>query len=207
MPVVTAQRDSRLNPPTLQARLVRKDGLLRLESPTVGLYRGEPAPGAVVAAGAAIGQLEILGVLHHLLAPAEAAGVVVAQDGPRLARHPVGHGDLLVALDPEAAVAGGKSAGAGPAAGAAARDALVFRAPTSGRLYLRGGPGKPPLVQAGDRIVAGQAVALIEVMKTFSRLHYGGEGLPSPARVVAILARDEDDVAAGDPLFELAAAD
>ena len=52
-----------------------------------------------------------------------------------------------------------------------------------------------------------QAVGLIEVMKTFSRLHYGGEGLPTRARVRVIVVKDEEDVAAGDTLFELDTAD
>jgi acetyl-CoA carboxylase biotin carboxyl carrier protein len=203
MPATISSHDSRLHPPTLQARLVRlPDGKLRLESPTVGMYRGEPRPGSLVAAGQVIGQLEILGVLHHLVAPAGATGLVLPSEGRPQTRRPVGHGDLLVALDPEAGLTPG--AAAGPAAQAhAGHGALVFRAPTSGRFYTRPGPGKPPLVQVGDVVRAGQAVALIEVMKTFSRLQYGGDGLPDPARVRAILVRDEEDVALGDPLLEL----
>lgn len=206
MPVLTSQLDSRLHPPTLRARLVRlPDGKLRLEAPTVGLYRGAPRPGALVGPDQPIGQLEILGVLHHLLAPAEAAGLVLPPDRPATtpARRPVGHGDLLVLLDPDAVTA---AAALGPGASPhnhSDAGALVFRAPTAGRFYTRPGPGKPPLIEPGTRVVHGQAVGLIEVMKTFSRLHYGGEGLPAPARVRAIIVKDEEDVAAGDALFEL----
>lgn len=205
MPVFSSQQDSRLSPPTLTARLVKTpENTLRLEAPTVGMYRGEPRPGSLVTAGASIGQLEILGVLYHLLAPTGAAGLVVGpgvQGIPGVTRRPVGHGDLLVTLDPEAVTTG---AAAGPAAVAsAAGGALVFRAPTSGRFYTRPGPGKAPLIEVGTAVALGQAVGLIEVMKTFSRLHYGGEGLPSPARIKAILVKDEEDVAFGDALFEL----
>ena len=202
MPVFSSQQDSRLQPPTLRARLIRlPDGKLRLEAPTVGLYRGEPRPGTFVGPDQPIGQLEILGVLYHLLAPTGAAGLVVAPGTPSLTRRPVGHGDLLIILDPEAVTTG---AAAGPAAVAsAAGGALLFRAPTSGRFYTRPGPGKPPLIEVGTAVAHGQAVGLIEVMKTFSRLQYGGEGLPSPARIKAILVQDEEDVAAGDALFEL----
>jgi acetyl-CoA carboxylase biotin carboxyl carrier protein len=211
MPVVTASLDSRLHPPTLRARLVRlADGKLRLEAPTVGLYRDPPRTGSLVAPDQPIGQLEILGVLHHLLAPAEAAGLVLppeTRDNPR--RRPVEYGSLLVLLDPEAVTAGAAH-GAGPgshtAAGGSA-GALVFRAPTAGRWYTRPGPGKPPLIVAGTVVEHGQAVGLIEVMKTFSRLHYGGEGLPPRARVRTIVVKDEEDVAAGDTLFELEQAD
>lgn len=208
MPIVTSQLDSRLHPPTLRARLVRlPDGKLRLEAPTVGLYRGEPRPGALVAADQPIGQLEILGVLHHLLAPPEAAGLVLRPDHKAQSRRPVGHGDLLVLLDPEAVTAGAIQNPAIGHRGPAGTDALVFRAPTAGRWYTRPGPGKPPLIEAGTLLQHGQAVGLIEVMKTFSRLHYGGEGLPVRARVRVIVVKDEEDVAAGDALFELDTAD
>lgn len=202
--------DSRLTPPTLKARLVRlPDGKLRLESPTVGLYREAPRTGSLVTPETPIGQLEILGVLHHLLAPAEAAGVVLPPEpgnrlAPPLARRPVGHGDLLVALDPEAATS--ITGATGPAANATSTGKLVFRAPTAGRWYTRPGPGKPALIEVGTTVTTGQAVGLIEVMKTFSRLHYTGEGLPPQARIKAILVKDEEDVAAGDALFEVEAA-
>lgn len=201
--------DSRLNPPTLKARLVRlPDGKLRLESPTVGLYREAPRPGSLVTPETPLGQLEILGVLHHLLAPAEAAGIVLPPEpGTRLAtplaRRPVGHGDLLVALDPEAATS--ITGVAGSATTSTSTGKLVFRAPTAGRWYTRPGPGKPALIEVGTAVQTGQAVGLIEVMKTFSRLHYTGEGLPPQARIKAILVKDEEDVAAGDALFEVEA--
>jgi acetyl-CoA carboxylase biotin carboxyl carrier protein len=205
MPVVTSLLDSRLHPPTLRARLVRlPDGKLRLEAPTVGLYRGAPRSGSLVAPDQPIGQLEILGVLHHLLAPAEAAGLVLPPETRDLpSRRPVEHGSLLVMLDPEAVTAGAVQ-GAGPGLrSSASAGAMVFRAPTAGRWYTRPGPGKPPLIAAGTVVEHGQAVGLIEVMKTFSRLHYGGEGLPPRARVRTIVVKDEEDVAAGDTLFEL----
>ncbi len=204
MPVRTSQHDSRLHPPILRARLVRADGKLRLEAPTVGVYRGAPPPGSLVTPDTSLGQLEILGVLHHLLAPAEAVGIVVADPQlPRTTRRPVGHGDALVTLDPEAAAVAGLAGEHATTTASGPTGALVFRAPTSGRFYTRPGPGKPPLIEPGTRVQQGQAVGLIEVMKTFSRLHYGGEGLPAEARVKVVLARDEDDVAAGDALFEV----
>jgi acetyl-CoA carboxylase biotin carboxyl carrier protein len=209
MPVVTSLLDSRLHPPTLRARLVRlPDGKLRLEAPTVGLYRGEPRPGTLVGPDQPIGQLEILGVLHHILAPAEATGLVLPPETRNQpSRRPVEHGSLLVLLDPEAATAGAVQGASPGLRGAASTSALVFRAPTAGRWYTRPGPGKPPLIEVGTLVEHGQAVGLIEVMKTFSRLHYGGEGLPLRARVRVIVMKDEEDVAAGDALFELEQAD
>ena len=46
-------------------------------------------------------------------------------------------------------------------------------------------------------------MALIEVMKTFNRVTYGGDDVPERARVKRIVPADGDDVEAGDVLIEL----
>jgi acetyl-CoA carboxylase biotin carboxyl carrier protein len=79
----------------------------------------------------------------------------------------------------------------------------VFRAPTSGRFYGRSAPDKPPFVEPGTQLVHGATICLLEVMKTFHRVTYGGSGLPDTARVSSVLVRDGDDVNAGDPLLAL----
>ena len=58
-------------------------------------------------------------------------------------------------------------------------------------------------MKAGDEIKTGAAVGLLEVMKTFNRITYGGPGLPETATVVRVVPSDGDDVEAGDPLLEL----
>ena len=78
-----------------------------------------------------------------------------------------------------------------------------WRSPLSGRFYARPSPDRPDFVKPGDEITTGQSVALLEVMKTFNRLAYGGPGLPDRARVRAVLVRDEADVEAGTPILEL----
>jgi acetyl-CoA carboxylase biotin carboxyl carrier protein len=202
-PVKNVLEDSRLSPPVLRARVVPgDDGKLHLLSPAVGLFRGAPDPGALVLPERPIGLLEILGDAHHVLAPEGAAGVVIADPGPAHARRPVAFDEVLLTLDPEAATAG-RALQTATTAAAAPGGALVFRAPTSGRFYSRPGPGKPPLIKVGDVVEHGQPVGLIEVMKTFSRLQYGGSGLPPRARIRALLRPDESDVSAGEPLLEL----
>lgn len=203
MPLHNVLQDSRVSPPVLRARLAQaEDGKLRLHAPAVGLYRGAPSPGGLVVPDQPIGALEILGVVHHLLAPAGATGLIVAEAGPPRARRAVAFDELLLLLDPEAAHASrAPDAAAGAQAGNAG--AAVFRAPTSGRWYTRPGPGKPAFIAEGAILEVGQAIGLIEVMKTFSRVYYGGDGLPPRAKIRAILRPDESDVAAGDPLLEL----
>ena len=192
------QADGRSQRPRLLA-LLQGDVLC---APAVGMWRGAPAPGAVLVAGAPLGELEVLGVLHELVAPERTSGMVGEGEGARLAERPVGYGDALVQLRPLEL----GSALASTGAATAARDdagKLLFRAPLSGRFYARPSPDKPNFVAVGDEIAFGQTVALLEVMKTFNRLAYGGEGLPERARVRAVLVRDEADVDAGAPILEL----
>jgi acetyl-CoA carboxylase biotin carboxyl carrier protein len=75
----------------------------------------------------------------------------------------------------------------------------AFRAPTSGRFYGRSAPDQPPFIAAGDTLTPGATICLLEVMKTFHRVTYGGE----PARVREVLIADGADVNAGDALLSL----
>lgn len=196
--------DGRVFVPELQATLRRDGTQLQLLSPAVGQWRDAPLAGQLVTPGASLGELEILGVQHRLRAPAQAGGMVIEHDGPRLARQPVAYGDVLLRLDPEASPATAGEA-ASEAAGEADAQGLVFRTPLSGRFYARPAPDEPPFVAAGDVIETGQAVALLEVMKTFNRITYGGEGLPARARVLAVVPADQDDVNEGDVLLRVEA--
>ena len=56
----------------------------------------------------------------------------------------------------------------------------------------------------GAVVEAGQPIGLIEVMKTFAHVRYGGEGLPARARIVRVLVEDGAEIGAGDPLYEVA---
>ena len=201
------RRDGREHEPELTALAApasTSGTRIEVRAPAVGLWREAPLPGTLVRPGDTIGRLEVLGVLHRLIAPAAGHGIVVpapAQDEAR-ARRPVEHGQLLLVLDPEAA-AGVVAEDAAAAEGPAATEGPVFRAPTSGRFYIRPGPDRPPFVQPGDEIAVGQTVCLLEVMKTFHRVTYGGKGLPERARVQAVVPAEESDLDAGDVILVL----
>ncbi len=192
--------------PDLEALAVRDEaGHVELRSPTVGLWREGPAEGHALAPGECIGRIEILGRFARLFAPAGAGGLVVRNEGKERARLPVGYDSPLLSVDPSAASVGAAAAAAadaGPGAGG-----LVFKAPSSGRFYAKPGPDKDPFVRVGDEITTGQTIAILEVMKTFNRISYGGAGLPARAKVLAILAADGDDVDRGAPLLELESLD
>ena len=91
-------------------------------------------------------------------------------------------------------------------AGASAATGLVFRAPMSGRFYLRPGPDKPAFAELGATLTRGHTVCLLEVMKTFNRLALSGDYLPERVRVVQVVPADGEDVTRGDVLLRLSPA-
>lgn len=206
-------RDGRLRQSVLVARAEPLDetGRVALRSPRVGWLREAPFPGDLIDPGAPVGRLEVLGTLHRLVAPAGARGLVVALDGDDdaaaggRARRPVSWDEAFLLLDPGAAGQVAERAAEQAAGGTGATGGLVFRSPSSGRFYARPSPDDPPYLAPGDEVTTGQTIGLLEVMKTFSRLTYGGPGLPPRARVLRVVPADESDVDQGAPVLELEA--
>jgi acetyl-CoA carboxylase biotin carboxyl carrier protein len=171
-----------------------------LRAPQPGYFRLSIKPDHLVAPGDVIGELEVLGRRIPVVAT-KLRGLVKLPAGPALARRPVSYGDVLVRVSTEVAVGGGDAASL--EAASAANHGLVFKAPTSGRFYGRPGPDKPAFVEAGAELSPGTTVCLLEVMKTFHRVTYGGADVPPRARVREVLVADGADVNQGDPLLAL----
>ena len=180
-----------------------EDGIVEVLAPGPGYWREAPRKGALITPGASIGVIEVLGALEPLVAPKGAAGIVVEVFEGGSARSSVDFETVLLRLDPNAAgeVAQAELA----AAGGVAEGALVFAAPMGGRFYRKPAPDKPAFVEEGQEIAVGDAVCLLEVMKTFNRVQYGGEGLPERAKVVKVHPDDGADLNRGDPILELEA--
>lgn len=179
-----------------------KDGASRLLSPQPGLFRHAARAGARIGPGDIVGELEVLGRIYTVLAPAKTQGTVLESERDRPARRPVDFGQTLLDLG-RATVAG--EAAQAEEAGEATAD-LVFRSPSAGRYYARPAPGEPPFVEAGGVVEEGQTVALLEVMKTFNRITYRAEGgLPARAKVVRVVPDNESDIGSGDVILELEA--
>ena len=115
---------------------------------------------------------------------------------------PVEYEEALVSVT-AASVVGTDAAGPSPTGDTGA--ALAFEAPMSGRFYGRPSPTDPPFVSPGDEVHRGQTVGLLEVMKTFNRLVYQGDGLPDRAIVGRVVPADGDDVVRGDAILALRA--
>lgn len=170
-----------------------------LRAPAPGYFRLLVAPDHLVAPGDVIGELEVLGRLTRITAP-RVRGLVQLPPGPPLARRPVAYGDVLVRVTTDVAL--GALEAQAPAQAATAHG-LVFKAPTSGRFYSRPAPDRPTFVEVGSELATGTTVCLLEVMKTFHRVTYGGPDVPARARVREVLVADGADVNQGDALLAL----
>lgn len=170
-----------------------------LRAPAPGYFRIAVAHDHLVAPGDVIGDLEVLGRTIAIVAT-RLHGLACPPAGPLLARRPVAYGDVLVTVTADIALG---AAAAESSTAATTAQGLVFRAPTSGRFYGRPTPEKPAFVSVGAELAAGTTVCLLEVMKTFHRVTYGGTDVPPRAKVRELLVADGADVNQGDPLLAL----
>ncbi|MEM7433895.1 MAG: biotin/lipoyl-containing protein [Myxococcota bacterium] len=179
---------------------VGEDAEALLIAPSVGIFDPQVTSGQLVAEGQTIGSIEVLGVRRPLCVPRGVVGRVTSVAGEGRARVPVQYRDPLVVV---AATTGTEVVLPDAETSAVDSGSLVFAAPMSGRFYSRSSPTEPRFVEPGHTIRHGQTVGLLEVMKTFNRLVYQGDGLPESAVVAAVLPKDGDDVVRGDALLTL----
>lgn len=138
--------------------------------------------------------------LVDLVARSSIAELDLTQDGTRIrilkrpsAEAPPAPACPAGGSDPQTPSANHKD---GPAPGA--RADIVVSAPMHGVFYRSAAPDEPPLVEVGARIEAGQKICIIEAMKTFIDIAAETSGV-----VLAILAENGDEIAAGQALFRI----
>ncbi len=87
-------------------------------------------------------------------------------------------------------------ASSAPVAGADDANTITVKSPMIGTFYRSAGPDKPPFVNVGDEIKAGQVLCIIEAMKLFNEIESDISG-----RIVKVLADDASPVEYDQPLF------
>ena len=183
-------------------------GEVLVRSPVVGVFGAAPRVGEVLVGRGRVGRLTTLGRTFDLVLP-KGAGGRVAENCLRQRREGVAHGQVLLRLVP--VETGGAFEDPATAAQAAAyglpEGAFAVTSPTHGVFYLRPGPDAPPYVEPGQVVEGGATLALVEVMKCFTAISYGGEHLPVRAVVVEARAEDGAEVEADQVLFVVRPAD
>lgn len=179
------------------------EGRLTARAPRVGLWSHHPHPGALLGPGSRVGYLDHLNRRYQLVLPDGAAGrlagevpkdriVAVEFDEPLF--------DLAALRAEDSAGLEAEERAAGHLKAGIAEGHHAIAAPTDGVFYRRPAPGARAFVEAGERVRTGSPLGLIEVMKTFSQIVYGGPGLPDDAEVVEVRAGDAAEVRAGQVL-------
>jgi len=190
--------------PRLEVLVEREGEQFVVRAPAVGLWTDPPSGGSPVGPDSVIGTLVRLNRRFRLVLPLGAVGRV---DAPASGEHVVAveYGQILFRLDPAAGPEPDASPSTDPArpgaGGDMPSDMHAVVSPTDGIFYRRPSPDAPAFVESGTRVGAGQAVGLVEVMKTFNQIVYGGVGLPETAEVVEIRCGDVEEVRAGQILM------
>jgi len=151
-------------------------------------------------AGDTVGRLTVLNRTEELLLPAGVDGLVtdIAVHDRAL---PVEYGQQLFTLAPVAAM-DARSKVAGPRGGDSLPEGcFAVTCPIDGVFYHRPSPGAPAYVEIGGAVEAGRTLGLIEAMKSFNAVAYGGPGLPAHAIIEEIRAADAVEVRQGAVLF------
>jgi biotin carboxyl carrier protein len=182
------------------------EGGILVRSPGVGVYGQTPRTGEILSAGSRAGRLTTLGRTVDLILPPGTTGRVAEHRLPNR-RDPVAYGQELLRLaaveagdsQDDAALAG---AGAGVAEGLP-EGTFAVTSPTHGMFYRRASPDAPLYVEEGQVVEQGTTLALVEVMKCFSAIAYGGDDRPARAEIVQVRADDGAEVRADQILFVL----
>ena len=180
-----------------------------LRAPRVGIFRGLLHAGLHARPGDRIGTLEVLRRRIPVTMPADVDGTVsevLLSDRTQ----PVAYGDPLYRIAPTGThavpSAPARSAGTSGPDAPLAEGCFAVPSPIDGVFYRGPSPGAPPFVDVGAQIVAGRTIGLIEAMKSFNAITYGGPGLPSPVVVVEFRAADASEIRQGTILMIVSAA-
>ena len=179
------------------------DGKTEILSPKVGIWTSQPEEHALMAPRATIGNLRCQTKRFTLMLPPDLAGrVVETVSRDRFA--PVEHGEILFILEPigtDLTEPRQNQKSKSNPGDKVPPGCHAITSPTDGVFYARPAPDAEPFVKVGETIGLGHTIGLIEVMKTFNPILYGGPDLPDKAEVVQLRAKDGSEIRAGDLLL------
>ncbi|MBN2358206.1 MAG: hypothetical protein JXR83_02055 [Deltaproteobacteria bacterium] len=181
----------------------RQERSFIVRSPAVGVLDRAPALGAFQNPLAGFAALTVLGRQQVLVLPHNVSGRVVEQlvTGMNV---PVEYNQPLFRLEVDAEEYARIQSARQRGLLAQTPDGLIaVPSPSDGIFYRRASQDSPPYVEVGDPVSRGSVLGLVEVMKCFNQIVYGGPGLPDRGTVVSVRADDASEVKFGEPLFHV----
>ena len=181
--------------------------VLVVTSPVVGMADGAPKVGLFLNPLDLVISMKILNQRYVLRLPRDTHGRITEVFIPN-SYTPVAYGQALARLDPRVLDGGTGAAGDTALSGAATGDAadaglITVTAPSEGIFYSRPSPDAPPYVEVGSAVTSGSMLGLVEIMKCFHQITYGGPDLPDKGEIVKILVDDTAEVQFAQPLFSI----
>jgi len=176
-------------------------------SPVVGMADGVPKVGLFLNPFDQIITMKILNERYVLRLPRDVHGRVTEIFIPN-SFTPVAYGESIARLDPRVLEAGAAGLAGSLGTGGASDEAgdagfITIQAPSDGIFYRRPSPDSPAYVEVGSTVVTGSMLGLVEIMKCFHQITYGGPGLPEKGEIVKIFPDDASEVRFGEALFHI----
>ncbi len=171
-------------------------------SPAVGVLDRSPKAGLYLNPMEVFMGLEILGRHHPVLLPRKVQGritelMVEGMHTPVEFNQPL----FRLKIGGEQAIADEQERAAAKGAGQGKHDLITIPSPSDGIFYRKPAPESPCYVDSGTVVTRGTVLGLVEVMKSFNQILYGGPELPDQATVVEIKVEDATEVSFGQALF------
>jgi acetyl-CoA carboxylase biotin carboxyl carrier protein len=171
-----------------------------VRSPLVGVVDEVPPEGLYLNPMKGFLTLKVLGRRQVVMLPRQVQGRVVERM-VQGTHQPVEYDQPLCRIRVGVDVAEQQQQQAGGQGADAAADLITVPAPSEGIFYRRPSPDAPPYVEQGAQVSAGSVLGLVEVMKSFNQILYGGPGFPERGTVVEVKVEDAVEVKFGQPLF------
>ena len=172
-------------------------------SPAVGIADGCPSAGLFLNPFDKILTIKIMNQRYQLRLPRDVHGRVTETFIPD-SYTPVSYNQPIVTLDPRV-LSSGSEFSADSVTGqedveAESAGMIEVKAPSEGIFYRRPSPDSSPYVEEGAMVTGGSVLGLVEVMKCFNQITYGGPGLPARGEVTRIMVEDSEEVQFGQVL-------
>ncbi len=169
-----------------------------IRAPAVGVLEGAPDTGVHLSPLLGFMTLRILNQAYLVQLPHGVQGWVSERLVPE--HGPVQFNQPLLRLTHGTAAATAAAEGIEKSE-AAQGDLIAVTAPSEGVFYRKPKPEAPPYVDVGSAVTTGTVVGLVEVMKCFSQIAYGGPGLPERGTIAKVLVEQGAEVRFGQKLF------